>query len=105
MSNGYRIYSDEGLDRLRFIRSARALDFTLEDIEEILAFRDRGEPPCQYVMTLMQSHIDEISHRIVELERLRDELRRLHSIGEALPEDIQMKDCVCHAIQVDGSII
>ena len=47
-ANGYRIYSEEDVDRLRFIRSARALDFSLEDIEEILAFRDREEPPCRY---------------------------------------------------------
>lgn len=101
MANGYRIFSEDDLDRLRFIRSARALDFPLEDIEEILAFRDRGEPPCSYVMTLMEEQIDGISQRIFELERLRQELRRLHARGQRLPEDVEMKTCICHAIQVE----
>jgi len=101
-SNGYRIYTDADVDRLGFIRSARALDFSLEDIEEILAFRDREEPPCQYVMDLMKDHIDKISDRIKELERLRDELGDLVEIGLTLPEDIQMKSCICHVIQLDA---
>ncbi|MDF1501239.1 MAG: heavy metal-responsive transcriptional regulator [Anaerolineales bacterium] len=100
--NGYRIYGDDDLDRLRFIRSARALAFPLEDIEEILAFRDRGEPPCLYVMTLMEDQIDSISQRILELERLRDELRRLHARGQSLPEDVDMKSCICHTIQAEA---
>ena len=102
MANGYRIYSDEDLERLRFIRSARALDFPLEDIEEILAFRDRGEPPCRYVMTLMEEQIDGISQRIRELEQLRAELRRLHTRGQSLPDDVDMKSCICHAIQAEA---
>jgi DNA-binding transcriptional MerR regulator len=101
-SNGYRIFSEEDLDRLRFIRSARALNFPLEDIDEILAFRDQGEPPCRYVMALMQKQIEEISERIRELEALREELRRLYENGQSLPEDVQMKTCICHAIQVDA---
>lgn len=100
-ANGYRIYSEEDVDRLRFIRSARALDFSLEDIEEILAFRDREEPPCQYVMDLMKDHIERISDRIKELERLRGELGHLVDVGLTLPEDIQMKSCICHVIQLD----
>jgi DNA-binding transcriptional MerR regulator len=100
-ANGYRIYSEEDVDRLRFIRSARALDFSLEDIEEILAFRDREEPPCQYVMDLMKDHIERISDRIKELERLRGELGHLVEVGLTLPEDIQMKSCICHVIQLD----
>lgn len=100
-ANGYRLYGEEDLERLRFIRSARALGFPLEDIEEILAFRDRGEPPCSYVMDLMGRQIEEISERIRDLERLREELVDLHRRGEQLPEDIQMKSCVCHLIQVE----
>lgn len=101
-SNGYRIFSEEDLDRLRFIRSARALNFPLEDIDEILAFRDQGEPPCRYVMALMQKQIEEISERIRELKALREELRRLYENGQSLSEDVQMKTCICHAIQVDA---
>ena len=89
------------MERLRSIRSARALDFHLEDIEGILAFRDRGESPCSYVMKLLESQIDEISRWISALERLQSELRRLVEVGSGLPEDIQVKICICHALQED----
>jgi DNA-binding transcriptional MerR regulator len=103
-ANTYRVYTKVDVDRLRFIRSARALDFSLQDIEEILAFRDREEPPCQYVMDLMANHIEQISDRVRELERLRRELRHLVDVGRTLPEDIQMKNCICHIIQEETSI-
>jgi DNA-binding transcriptional MerR regulator len=96
--NDYRIYDDEDVERLGFIRRARSLDFALEDIDEILAFRDRNEPPCSYVMQLMRCQIDEISSRIHDLERTRDELSTLHETGLQLPEDVQMRSCVCHLI-------
>lgn len=98
--NGYRLYDDTDVERLRFVRRARELDFALDDIAEILAFRDRGEPPCRYVMTLMREQIDLIQERIRSLEQMRDELRMLHEAGRHLPEDIQMRTCVCHLIEV-----
>ncbi len=96
--NDYRIYDEQDVERLGFIRRARSLDFALEDIAEILAFRERKEPPCSYVMELMRSQIDEISMRIRDLERMRTELSTLHGAGLQLPEDIQMRSCVCHLI-------
>lgn len=96
--NYYRIYDEQDVERLGFIQRARSLDFALEDIAEILAFRDRAEPPCSYVMDLMRKQIDEISIRIRNLERMRNELSTLHEAGLQLPEDIQMRSCVCHLI-------
>lgn len=56
--NGYRIYGEEDIERLQFVRRMRALDFALDDIAEILAFRERNEPPCRYVMALMHERAD-----------------------------------------------
>jgi DNA-binding transcriptional MerR regulator len=100
--NGYRQYDDADVERLRFIRRSRALDFTLDEIREILAFRERGEPPCRYVMDVMEARIEEIEERIKDLEKLRDDIKTLHEIGRHLPEDAQMKACVCHLIQISG---
>ncbi len=97
--NGYRIYDQDDVERLRFVRSARALDFSLDDIQEILELRDQGTAPCTYVMGLMEEQISAIDDRLRELERLRDELRRLHKAGLQMPEDVRMKECVCHLIE------
>lgn len=97
--NRYRVYDDSDVERLLFVNRARQLDFALEDIAEILAFRDRHEPPCSYVMNLMTRQIAEIERRIADLQRLRGELVNLHRIGLTMPEDIEMKQCICHLIQ------
>lgn len=98
-ANGYRLYSEEDADRLQFIRRARALNFALDEIAEILAFRERNEPPCRHVMDLICHQIDEIESRIRDLERIRDELRALHEAGQNLPEDVRMRTCICHLVQ------
>lgn len=97
--NGYRVYSQDDVDRLQFIRRARALDFALDEIAEILAFRERNETPCRYVMDLICHQIDAIESRIRDLERIRDELKALHEAGQDLPEDVRMRTCICHLVQ------
>lgn len=101
-ANSYRIYAEVDVERLRFIRSARALDFTLQEIAQILAARDRSEPPCGHVMELLHDHIDEIETRIHELAQLKRDLTALYEAGRGLPEDVQMRSCVCHLIQISG---
>ncbi len=97
--NGYRVYGPDDVERLQFIRRARALDFALDEIAEILAFRERNEPPCQHVMNLIGHRIDVIESRIRDLERMRDELKGLHEAGRDLPEDVRMRACICHLIR------
>lgn len=96
--SGYRIYDEEDVERLQFIKRARALDFALDEIAEILAFRERYEPPCQYVMKAMREKIDRIQEQIRDLERLGAELSALYEAGQQLPEDALMRQCVCHLI-------
>lgn len=79
--NNYRIYDDADVERLRFIRGASVLGFTLAEIAEILTFRDRGEPPCGYVMTLMRERIDKIQNEIRTLEWLHAELEAMQEAG------------------------
>ena len=100
--NGYRLYDDADVERLRFIRRVRALDIGLDEIAEILAFRERNEPPCKYVMALMQEQIGKVEERIRSLQQIRDELEGLYEAGQDLPEDVQMRSCVCHLIQISG---
>lgn len=97
--NGYRVYADADVERLHFIRRARALDIALDELDEILAFRERNEAPCSHVMMVMEQRIEEIENRIRDLQKMRDEIKRLHEAGKQLPHDVQMKMCVCHLIQ------
>jgi DNA-binding transcriptional MerR regulator len=99
-ANGYRLYDGQDAERLGFIHSARTLDFSLTEIAQILAVRDRHEPPCQHVMDLIRAHLDEVEIRLRELQKLKRDLAALYQAGQELPEDVQMRACVCHLIRV-----
>jgi DNA-binding transcriptional MerR regulator len=97
--NGYRTYSQADVERLRFIRAARTLGFSLDDLRDILALRDHGERPCQQVMELLQSRLSDIDAQIEQLRALRREMRVLIQVAEALslrPADDE--PCVCDLI-------
>jgi DNA-binding transcriptional MerR regulator len=97
--NGYRLYRETDVDRLRLVAGLRALDFSIDDIAEILALRDRGEAPCRVVLELLAHKADEIQRRVTELKRLETELRQLHRLGLTFPtDDVDGKNCVCHLV-------
>lgn len=99
LPNGYRIYGIRDIDRLKLVAGARRLDFSLDDIGEILAMRDRREAPCRTVLDRMQEKADEISQRIQELQLLEKELRELYDLGLTFPtDDVDGKACVCHLV-------
>ena len=98
-ANGYRDYREIDVDRVRFVAAARSLDFSLDDIDEILGLRDRREAPCRVVLDLLQQRADEISQRIANLQLLETELRDLRRLGLTFPtDDVDGKACVCHLI-------
>ncbi|MBI5715646.1 MAG: MerR family DNA-binding protein [Chloroflexi bacterium] len=66
-TNNYRHYTQVDVERLRFIANARALDFSLDDIAEILTARDKGIAPCQRVLDTLTHHLTKIDQRIADL--------------------------------------
>lgn len=99
-AGGYRLYSEQHRVRLDFILRARSLDLSLDEIREILDFRDHGEAPCAHVERLIGDKIEEIEARIAQLRRLQDELRVLHEQARTLsslaPAD---QECICQIIE------
>jgi len=97
-SSGYRDYGEDVLDRLRFIRSSQAAGLTLGEIKGVIAFRERGSPPCAHVLELIEDRAADLDRRIAELANLRDDLRALARRGRSLsPEDCS-PDLVCHIL-------
>ena len=73
--NGYRHYPAQALDRVRLIRGALAIGFTLEELREILQSRDRGAAPCRRVHALALEKAKMLELRIAELAGLQKALR------------------------------
>lgn len=72
--SGYRLFTDEDLDTLRFIRQAKALDLSLAEIKDILNLQRRGAAPCGHVASLLDTHIAEIDRTMADLRALRRSL-------------------------------
>lgn len=76
---GFRLYSEKDLQRLKFIRYAKQLGFTLETIRELLSIRvDPEHHTCQESKGIVQSRLREVESKIVELEHMRRSLQRLN---------------------------
>ncbi len=81
--NGYRSYDQPAADRLRFVKAAQAVGFSLGEIKEILAFRERGEKPCGHVLDLVDRRARDITEQIAALEEMQADLRRLSARARA----------------------
>ena len=75
-ANGYRRYPAETVELLSFVKQAQGLDFTLEEIKEILSIRRRGEVPCVHVRSLLQAKAAELDQKLADLVALRGRIRR-----------------------------
>ena len=99
-SSGYRDYDDDAVERVRFIKSAQRLGLSLDDIKEILAFKERGELPCVYVLGVIDKEADALDHKIAELQALRKDLKTLQSRARRIPKkELAKKSRVCHIIE------
>ncbi len=77
--SNYRAYEASHVERLSFIRHCRNLDMTLDEIRELLRFKDHPEADCGGVNDLLDEHIGHVSQRIRELRQLERQLRALRA--------------------------
>lgn len=75
--SGYRLYTPETIERVRFIRKAQALGFSLVEIKEILSFATNGMQPCGHVQRALAEKLREVDRRLEELRSFRSELAAL----------------------------
>lgn len=76
-ASGYRLYRPDAFRRLRFIRRAQSLGFSLDEIAELLALSDDPAQSAAAVKQVTRSKIDDIELRIRDLERMKQGLAAL----------------------------
>lgn len=96
-ANGYRHYSPLELQQLSFIKRARDLGFTLEEVAKLLALWQDRQRASADVKALAAEHIDDLNRRISELVGLRDSLQELmHSChGDERPDCAILQKLAC----------
>jgi len=76
-AGGHRAYTRTHLDRLAFVRHARELGFSLDDVRGLLGLADHPERSCAEADRIARVHLDAVRGRIARLRALEEELARM----------------------------
>jgi Cu(I)-responsive transcriptional regulator len=76
-AGNYRAYGQDHLGRLSFIRRARDLGFSIEQVKALLDLTDQRERSCEAVDVIAREHLSEVERKLVDLTALRRELTAL----------------------------
>lgn len=73
---GYRHYTEDDIDRLRFVTRGRALGFSLDEIASLLRLAQDQGLSCDDVDRLARAHLADVQQRVGDLLRIQEELQR-----------------------------
>lgn len=76
-AGGHRVYREDDLQRLCFIRRCREMGFSLEEIRGLLSLVDRQQVSCKRVKSIADEHLRDIRTKISDLKKMEKTLRTL----------------------------
>ena len=90
---GHRLYGEDLVRRVNFVRRSRDLGFSIEQIRELLRLVDGGTYTCGEVEKLARDHVREIRRKIADLRRLQRVLETMAAqcSGDAVPDCARLK--------------
>lgn len=98
-SSGYRTFSGRTVARVRFIRAAVGLGFTLADVQELLGMSDRGALPCPKARLLLAERIGQQRARLDAMAALYQRMKRALDEWEQMPDGVPDGHLVCGLIE------
>jgi DNA-binding transcriptional MerR regulator len=84
-TNGYRLYGDDAVEMLGFVKRAAGLGLTLAEIKDIIAIRQGGRPPCTHVHRLLRDKAVELDRKLKDLLEVRRRIRQSLSVWKRRP--------------------
>lgn len=97
---GYRVYPTEMVARIRFIRQAQQIGFSLREVQELLSLRADPTADCADVRRQAAQKIEEVDRKIADLQRVRAALETVVSV---CPGRGGLTDCTIMAALEDGA--
>ncbi|KXG42595.1 Hg(II)-responsive transcriptional regulator [Tepidibacillus infernus] len=88
--SGYRMYPEDMVQRIGFIKRMQDLGFTLQEIDKLLGVVDRDEVKCKDMYDFTVLKLREIQSKIQDLRKIE---RMLISLKEKCPENKEMFEC------------
>ncbi len=98
--SGFRVYPEETLQRIRFIRQAQEIGFSLREIEELLSLRADPSADCADVRPQATAKLEEVDRKIAKLKEIRG---ALHELIAACPGSGALRVCSIMEALVRGS--
>jgi MerR family mercuric resistance operon transcriptional regulator len=101
LASGYRVYSEEALTRIQFIRRAQQLGFTLQEIGELIELDTNVTRTCGEVRERTLDKIAALERKIAVLQGMKTELETLANIcdGDRLMKDCLVRECLTGACE------
>ncbi len=86
-ASGYRLFGPQSVERVRFIRAAQSVGFTLGDIRVLLEMQAGDHARCGRVRPVIEERLGHVEERLLELRRFRDSLERFLEICRRREDD------------------
>ncbi len=98
-NNNYQMFALDDIQKLRFIRKAKLLGYTLSEIENILNHSMQKNSPCPIVREFIQRHIKDNRQKIKDLIALQTRMENALKDWENKPDGMPDGGSVCHLIE------
>lgn len=98
-SSGYRLYDQSDVDRMRFIRAAQSLDFTLAETKSLLELQANDHAKASDILAVTLAKLSQAKLKVARLNRIRDILQPL---ADACPQDAATDACPILAFLSNG---
>ena len=100
-TGGFRIYPRETVERIRFIRQAQTLGFSLEEIGDLLSLRADPRAECGAVQRRAEDKLQEVNRKLDQLRQIR---RALEAVIAACPGEGALGGCsILESLERDGT--
>ncbi len=93
---GFRTYSQDEVTRIRFVRRAQELGFTLREVKELVELQSKKKMTGGQVQKKADDKIEEIAQKILDLKKMEQSLRRLSKVcgeGEQAIKECRFLEC------------
>lgn len=97
--NGYKIFDQDDIKKVQFVRQAKNLGFTLTEIGKILEQSTKGDSPCPQVREIIQRRIIENRTKLKAMNALQKRMESALKQWESMPDDFSGNGSVCHLIE------
>lgn len=99
----FRLYTENTVERLRFIQRMQGLGFSLKEVDELLKLRERKVDACESVKGLLEAKLANVRSKLADLRQLESELiSDLRKCNRELSHRKQRAACACPILEEAG---